>query len=116
MDLVKSVLSHYPSELRKRRYDKGIEGRAIANDVFQRDKGGSCNIPHLCAIDYSSIVNAPAGEAAGTAMRRLKTVILKNFEEQQMRYKKLRAYEGPKGESVQVEEMTLPAKDILKRG
>jgi len=57
MPLVRSLLGRYKTEIAKRRYDRGLEGRAMANAVFQRDTGKSSKWPQLCALDYNAIIN-----------------------------------------------------------
>lgn len=76
MDLVTQVLLNYETELDKRAYHLALFGRAIANDTFNRDKGKSTKIPHLCAIDYREVVRSNASNSLATRVKEFKLGIL----------------------------------------
>ena len=77
MDAVRSVLECYPSELAKRPYDKGVEGRAVANDTFSRDVNiTSTRTPHLFAVNYADILKTSLDVPIGQAMADFKEAIL----------------------------------------
>ena len=92
MRTVKAILGRYKTELAKRKYDEGVEGRSIANAVFQRDMGTSPAEPYLCALDYGSILNAPQNVTTGGAMREMMEKILGDFALQKLRHDRIAAY------------------------
>jgi hypothetical protein len=91
MPLVKSVLKNYRTELAKRKYDDGLEGRAVANDVFNRPEP-STGRPFIWAVDYGRIVRASEDMSVIDAVESLKTEILADHMRRQMRRENLDIY------------------------